>query len=325
MDSVKCLKRWCKCQERKKGNCPMSVGHRDGIVPKTPIISKWEGLSVSINFAAIMPSLKVISFGTLHEFQTLYFSELPVLTIFSTSSNWVQSYPACFPPQTGRKIIRGGQAYTSNVQLLQFPDSFQDCFLFTKIVPHFPHVAKISLNTPTVKFLRSFAKTMATTGPDSFHCLHILTQFDFASSLESCILAKIAKPSAVEINQLKALKAYPHWEEYVKENQIELPEEEPQEEDPDKFCGLGVLFSKLKFFTIGHIPRTLRLPKGLRHWIDDPRPEFTNTVIGFVQYPFSKAVEAAFPPRMILKTWMLDVSRYSNMTILSRNARDWIS
>lgn len=163
---------------------------------------------------------------------------------------------------------------------------------------------------PTVKFLRAFAKTMSTSGPESFRKLRIRVKFDFASSLDSCVMDNVTKPSAIEMEQLKTLKAYPHWD-YVNENQIELPQENPEEEDPDKFCGLGVLFKKLNFFAILHFPRTLRHPKGPSPWIDDPRPEFSNTVIGFKEYPFSKVVEAACPPTMQLITWRFDVSGFS--------------
>lgn len=143
-------------------------------------------------------------------------------------------------------------------------------------MPHFRNLTNIFIILPTVKFLRGFAKTMATTGPESFQHLSLKIQFDFASSLESCILDGIVKPSEEEIKQIELLKAYPHWKDYVKENQIEVPEEDPEEEDPNKFCGLGVLFKNLKTFSVSHLRRTLRLPKGPSHWIDDAHPEFTN-------------------------------------------------
>lgn len=133
------------------------------------------------------------------------------------------------------------------------------CSLIVRILPHFPHLTTIYFVLPTVKFLRAFAKTMATTGPESFQGLQITTQFDFAFSLDSCIPDNVVKPSDVEMKTIKVLKDYPHWEQYVKKNQIELPQENAEEE-PNKYCGLGVLFKKLKFFGFLHTPRTLKLP-----------------------------------------------------------------
>lgn len=269
---------------------------------------------ISITFPGLMPRLEFVSIGALYVFQTLYLSELPVLKVFRVASAWAQSYPNYFPPATGRKGIREGQPQICNVEELKLPDSFKDCSIIKKIIPHFPHLTNVHLSLPSVKFVRAFAKTMATTGPDCFQKFSMRTQFDFASSLDSCILDNIVKPNEAELEQIRILKAYPHFQNYVKENQIELPYEHPEEEDPDKFCGLRILFKKLKWIRILHLPRTLRLPQGLRHWIDDPQPEFTNTIIGFKKYPFSKAVEIECPPTMKLFTSRLDVRRFTNLT-----------
>lgn len=298
-------------KKKKKSVLTLDPGeeHQDGMDPAREVArgnpinieSDNECFPISISFQGLMPSLEVLDLGVLYEFPSLYFPDLPALRVFLVASGWTQFYPNCFPTQTGRKGIR-----ECRVEELQFPDSFQDCFLITKILPHFPSLNRVYFSFPTVKFLRSFAKTMATR--DSFECLVIRFRFDFASSLNSCVLDNIAKPSDVEMEQLKILRAYPHWKEYVKENQIELPQENPEDEDPEKFCGLGMFFEKLKYLCILHFPRTLRLPKGPGHWINDPQPEYTSTVIGFKEYPFSKDVETECPPTMKLLTSRFDVS-----------------
>lgn len=190
------------------------------------------------------------------------------------------------------------------MEVLQFPDAFQDCSLIPRLLPHFPNLTKVYLDLSTVKVLRSFAQTMSTSGPISFQHLCLETQFDFPSSLEACVLDNIPTPSQTEMEQIKILKDYLHWEDYVKENQIQLPLEE--EEQCGTF-GLSTLIKKLKSFSIIHRPRTLRLPKGPRHWIDDAQPEYSSTVIGFEKYPFSKAVENECPPTMKVSTVNFDV------------------
>lgn len=295
---------------------PKSERNAVEVVPEILTTDKFEEyFPVSINFPGIMPRLESIQFGVLYELQSLHFSELPILKIFAVSSNWAQFYPNCFPTQTGRRSITEG-LQVCGVEILELPQSFQDCLIFTKILQHFHVLTYIYINLSTVEFFRSFAKTTATTGPESLQSLEIRIQFDFASSLDSCVLDKVIKPSTIELEKIKILKDYPHWKDYVKENQIELPQENPEPEVPKKFCGLGVLFKKLKSVRIVHIPRTLRIPTGPRHWIVDPYPEFTNTVIGFKEYPFSKAVEAACPPTMKLFTSELDVSRFRIFTNL---------
>lgn len=139
-----------------------------------------------------------------------------------------------------------------------------------------------------------------------------MTKFDFASSLDSCFLDKIAQPSSREKEQIKVLKAYvPHWKEYVLENEIELPPLEEEKEEEDKFCGLLVLLPKLQTLGIQHIPRTLRLPMGHRHWIDHPDPEYSDTLIGFQKYPFPKALEEKCPSGLKISCSDFDVS-YTN-------------
>lgn len=269
--------------------------------PAEKLESNLEHFQVSINFPGTIPRLETIRLGVSYAIQTLYFKEFPVLKVFQVSSQWAEYYPNYFPPTTGRKCVR----QECHLEELQFPESFQDSFTFTRILPHFPHLNQIGLKFPTIKFLRAFAKIMVTSGPESFQHLAIETQFDFASSLDACILDEGAKLGSAERKQLKDLKAYSHWEDYVKENQIELPEEN---QDPNESYGLGVLFKKLKSLSIEHLPRNLRLPKGPRHWVDDPEPEFTNTLIGFKEYPFSKAVEAVCPPTMEITCFNYDVS-----------------
>lgn len=144
---------------------------------------------------------------------------------------------------------------------------------------------------------------MVTSGPESFQCLELRTNFVFASSLDSCVLSNVQKPNQDENQKLRAFKAYPFWEKWANKNQIEVPEEEPAEEDPNLGCGLGVLFKKLQTLLIQHTPRTLTIQGGTWH-------EFPNTLIGFQEYPFSKAVEAACPPTMEVITWKVDVSAF---------------
>lgn len=302
---------------KKKNKKTLSTNMDTGVADEPGGLAR-EYFPVSINFPGTMSSLEIIRFGVLYEFMSLYFSQLPALKVFTVASNWAQSYPNCFP--SGKRNIREGPSNISSIEKLKLPDSFQDCFLIRDIMLHFPHLTHIYLNLPSVKFLRAFAKTMITYGPESFQTLEIRIQFDFASSLDSCVLDKIVKPSPAEMEQIKVLKAYPHWRDYVKENQIELPKKNPDLEDPSRFYGLGVLFKKLKLLRILHIPRTLRLPKGPRHWIDDYPPEYSKTLIGFREYPFSVAVGAVCPPTMKLVTWRFDVSSRQKQLIFKLKA-----
>lgn len=294
--------------EREKPNS----GNEPTLPPDDDAIDDAHGeyFAIGINFQGLMPSLKNITLGVLYEFQTLFFTELPALKVFRVASGWAQTYPAYFPARKIKKDEEEGEGnpVISQVEQLQFPDSFQDAHMISRILPHFPNLTHVFINLPTVKFLRSFARTMQLHGPPSFKHLMLKTQFEFASSLESCVLDKIVRPSYWEREQLRTLKAYDHWEDYVKENQIELPEEEEVDEDVEKFCGLRFLFKKLKTLKIRHIPRTLRLPKGTRHWIDHPVPEYTDTLIGFKEYPFTRVVNAQCPDNLKKILYDIDVS-----------------
>lgn len=320
MSSLETLEELPKRKSRKKLPAHLDPEQRpDGLIRPAPARHRLhlaedesgEYFPVSINLNGIMSRLEIIRLGVLYEFETLFFTELPVLKIFRVASAWAQSYPKYFPRPTGKKSIREGLSKKSKAEELQFPDLFKDYSEIGNILSHFPNLTHVYINLPSVKLMRAFAKTMVTSGPITFQHLEIRTQFDFASSLDSCVLDEIVQPSASENEQIKILKAYPYWEEYVRENEIEVPQQNGEvvlEEDSEKFCGLGILFRKLKSVSLRHIPRTLRLPKGPKHFIKDPQPEFGNTLIGFTEYPFSKAVKAKCPATMTIICYDFDVS-----------------
>ena len=138
--------------------------------------------------------------------------------------------------------------------------------------------------------------------------MEVAVQFDFPSLLNASFLEKPSSisPSTEEQNNISVLKSYKFWEEYVKFHNIVVPiyQEEAAEilEDKQKYAGLCALKDKFQnecSFCIRHLPRTLRLPCGELHW-DDDNCKYTDTLIGFRKYPYSKEACLAGPKGIFL-------------------------
>lgn len=224
-----------------------------------------------------MQNLRSIILGNLINIDELSFKDFPNLEIFkvggpwNTTCNFLQEQPH------------------SKITDLQFPDALKDSSLSSRIPHMFPALKRLWIFLPSVFCLRGFFEAMAKAKHVKVEELHLKTQFDFESTLESCLLGRSTASlrSQQDIRNLDLLKEYAHFEEYVRYYNIELPivKDEQNEEDFTS-PGIGVLKS-LKILQLEHIPRILRIPTGKHHWLDY-RCILTNDFIGYRRYPLSQ-------------------------------------
>jgi hypothetical protein len=183
------------------------------------------------------------------------------------------------------------------VKEIQFPDLLRDFTFVSRISRHFPSLVKATLNLPSILVVRAFAAEMKKL--ESFKELDIKIRYDFSSLLNSMFLTKMPPLGNEELENIRILKNYSYSEQYVIENNIELPiikEDDDIEmvEDISKFVGLEELVKQLSYFELIYIPRILRLPSGSHHWNED-ECEFSQTLIGFKEYPMSQDVYDKLP------------------------------
>lgn len=224
-----------------------------------------------------MPNLRSIILGNLINIDKLTFKDFPILEIFKVGGPWNQSCNFLVE-QPHPKITD-----------LQFPDALKDSSLSSRIPQMFPALKKLWIYLPSVFCLRGFFEAMDNARHVKIEELHLKTQFDFESTLESCLLGRSTASlrSQNDIRNLNLLKRYSHFEEYVKYYNIELPiVKDEQNEEEYLSPGIGVLKS-LKVLQLEHIPRILRIPAGKFHWLDY-RCILTNEFIGYRRYPLSQ-------------------------------------
>lgn len=224
-----------------------------------------------------MPSLETIALGSLVNIDQLSFKDLPNLKVFKVGGPWNQT---C-------NFLR--EEPHLKVTDLQFPDALKDSSLSRRIPQMFPSLKRLWIFLPSVVSLRGFFEAMVDANNVKIEELYIKTQFDFESTLESCLLGRstASTRSDRDKNNLNMLKEYCHFMDYVKYYNIELPIIKDDEEDEEITSpGIGVLKS-LRVLRMEHIPRVLRIPKGKYHWLDH-RASFTHDTIGFLKYRLSQ-------------------------------------
>lgn len=222
-----------------------------------------------------MPNLRSIILGNLINIDDLTFKNFPNLEIFKVGGPWNQTcnFLAELPH--------------AKITDLQFPDALKDSSLSARIPLIFPKLKRLWIFLPSVFCLRGFFEAMGSSNHVRVEELHIKTQFDFESTLESCLLGRSTASlrSKNDVKNLKLLERYSHFEDYVRYYNIELPiKDEPSEDISSP--GIGVLKS-LKVLQMEHIPRILRIPAGKHHWLDY-RCILTNDFIGYRRYPLSQ-------------------------------------
>lgn len=224
-----------------------------------------------------MPNLRSVILGNLINIDQLTFKDFPNLEIFkvggpwNTTCNFLQE-----PPHL-------------KITDLQFPDALKDSSLSARIPQIFPALKNLWIFLPSVFCLRGFFEAMGKAKHVKIEELHLKTQFDFESTLESCLLGRSTASlrSQQDIRNLNLLKKYAFFEDYVRHYNIELPiVKEEQNEEDFLSPGIGVLKS-LKVLQLEHIPRILRIPTGKFHWLDY-RCILTNDFIGYRRYPLSQ-------------------------------------
>lgn len=222
-----------------------------------------------------MPNLRSIILGNLINIDQLTFKDFPNLEIFKVGGPWNQTCNF-LTEQPHSKITD-----------LQFPDALKDSSLSARIPEMFPKLKKLWIFLPSVFCLRGFFEAMANATHVKIEELHIKTQFDFESTLESCLLGRSTASlrSQKDIKNLKLLERYSHFDDFVRYYNIELPIKNERNEDISS-PGIGVLKS-LKVLQMEHIPRILRIPTGKFHWLDY-RCILTNDFIGYRRYPLSQ-------------------------------------
>lgn len=224
-----------------------------------------------------MPSLRSITLGNLINIDDLTFKNFPNLETFKVGGPWNTTCNFLTEPPH-RKVAN-----------LQFPDALKDCSLSSRIPQMFPSLQNLWIFLPSVYCLRGFFEAMASANHVKIKELHLKTQFDFESTLESCLLGRstASTRSQRDIRNLELLQRYKFFDDYVRHYNIELPivKEEKNEEDFSS-PGIGILKS-LKVLQIEHIPRILRIPAGEFHWLDY-RCVLTNEFIGYRRYPLSQ-------------------------------------
>lgn len=224
-----------------------------------------------------MPNLRSIILGNLINIDELAFKDFPNLEIFKVGGPW----------NTTCNFLR--EQPHLKITDLQFPDALKDSSLSSRIPLLFPALKRLWVFIPSVFCLRGFFEAMEKATHVKIEELHLKTQFDFESTLESCLLGRSTASlrSQKDIRNLNLLKRYTHFEEFVKYYNIELPivKEEENEEDFSS-PGIGVLKS-LTHLQMEHIPRILRIPTGKFHWLDY-RCILTNEFIGYRRYPLSQ-------------------------------------
>ncbi|KAG4075587.1 hypothetical protein HA402_003412 [Bradysia odoriphaga] len=223
------------------------------------------------------PNLRSIILGNLINIDELTFKNFPNLEVFKVGGQWNTTCNFLQEPPH-RKITD-----------LQFPDALKDSSLSSRIPKMFPALRKLWIYLPSVFCLRGFFEAMSEAKHVRIEELHLKTQFDFESTLESCLLGRSTASlrSQQDKRNLELLKRYSHFEDYVRHYNIELPivKDEQNEEDFSS-PGIGVLKS-LKVLQMEHIPRILRIPTGAFHWLDY-RCVLTNDFIGYRRYPLSQ-------------------------------------
>lgn len=224
-----------------------------------------------------MQSLRSIILGNLINIDELSFKEFPNLEIFKVGGAW----------NTTCNFLQEQPHW--KITDLQFPDALKDSSLSSRIPQMFPALRKLWVFLPSVFCLRGFFEAMSKAKHVKIEELHLKTQFDFESTLESCLLGRSTASfrSKKDIRNLNLLKEYAYFDEYVRYYNIELPivKEEQNEEDFTS-PGIGVLTS-LQILQMEHIPRILRIPTGKFHWLDY-RCILTDDFIGYRRYPLSQ-------------------------------------
>jgi hypothetical protein len=219
---------------------------------------------------------------------------MPKLTTFHVSSPWNEVL------KWSKEVTAGGKPRHPldhpSLTHLQVPDSLhsvQDIAFMSELPKRFPNLVSCRINLPSVAVVRAFAAAMENLA--SFKELNLKVQYDFASTLDTIFLTNPSTTlSFKEKEEIRVLKAYPFWKEYVDENKIEVPNETKL-----NHVGLEVLkYNNIKTFVIKHIPRVLRIPAGDIHFNEDIGRDFSQTLIGFRDnpgFPFTKEAWNAAP------------------------------
>ncbi|KAJ6639109.1 hypothetical protein Bhyg_11848, partial [Pseudolycoriella hygida] len=223
-----------------------------------------------------MPNLRSISLGNLINIDELRFKNFPNLEVFKVGGPW--NTTCNFLVEEPHLKVRD----------LQFPDALKDSSLSSRIPQLFPSLKRLWIFLPSIVCLRAFFKAMSTAKNVKIEELHIKSQFDFESTLESCLLGRSTATmrSKQDIRNLKLLQKYTFFDDYVKYYNIELPIVKDEENEEKSSPGIGVLKS-LKILQLEHVPRILRIPTGKFHWLDY-RCILSNDFIGYRRYPLSE-------------------------------------
>lgn len=114
---------------------------------------------------------------------------------------------------------------------MQLPDGLKDPSFVQKVGKFFPLLRKVWIYLPSVPVLRTFFKSYENSS--ALEELYIKTQFDFETTLESCLLpgSRDERNSLSDSSKtvLRTLKEYKHFGDYARYYNIELPLEDEED------------------------------------------------------------------------------------------------
>jgi len=261
---------------------------------KTP-----EPIALELFFEDKLPSLKYLQLGGLNTTKEFHFGCAPNLSVFRVAGPW--HLDCSFGVRN---------PVYPNIVEIQIPDNLLDHSFITKLPSAFPLLKKVHLFLPSAKVLLTFFDAFKNAQIED---LHIKVQFDFESTLESCLLGHLVndRRSQKDILAYEKLKRYRHYEEFVKFYSIQPPltyadfydcddevgslKNPPVGEEPLFTCGIGAL-KQLKTLRLEHIPRVLRIPREgeTKKWWNHGC-SLSQDTIGFAKYPLSKNCLAEMP------------------------------
>src|SRR4051812_24151413 len=162
------------------------------------------------------PKLKEVVLGNLIEIQEFGIGFLRKLSTFRCGSRW--DLAINFPKVDNKK----GPSILKEMQL---PDGLKDPSFVMSICKLVPKLEKVWIYLPSVAVLRTFFKCYENS--EDLTELALRVQFDFETTLESCLLPEL-KDSSNNLSRcsktiLSTLREYKHFQDYVRYHNIELP------------------------------------------------------------------------------------------------------
>lgn len=179
------------------------------------------------------PSLKEVVLGNVVEIKEFGIGFIRKLNRFQCGSRW--DLAINFPKVESKKG-------PSELKQIQLPDGLKDPTFIRNVAKFFPMLEKAWIFLPSVAVLRTFFKCYESS--ENLRELILKIQFDFETTLESCLLPKLKdrknKLSEASKTALEMLRGYKHFEQYVRYHNIELPLESQEDIKELRRTGAGI-------------------------------------------------------------------------------------